>query len=200
MTRPSSAAVVRTWIGTSRGENGKTRVTFVWEPIQKAPGDVASARSDPPARVSLMAVGADGSPYYRGKIEGIPAAPGQGSPGSSTNGAAAAATARGGIATFDVDPGKAQLRISVEGMNSQVLDTEMREVTVPDLTSPQSMLGPPVVFRARTLRDYQQMKADPNAIPAVTREFSRTDRVLVRVPAYGPANTEPKIKVHLLNR
>jgi hypothetical protein len=200
MTRPSSAAVVRTWIGTSRGENGKTRVTFVWEPIQKTPGDVASARSDPPARVSLMAVGADGSPYYRGKIEGIPAAAGQGSPGSSTNGASAAATTRGGIAMFDVDPGKAQLRISVEGMNSQVLDTEMREVTVPDLTSPQSMLGTPVVFRARTLRDYQQMKADPNAIPAVTREFSRTDRVLVRVPAYGPANTEPKISVHLLNR
>jgi VWFA-related protein len=200
MTRPSSAAVVRTWIGTSRGENGKTRVTFVWEPIQKAPGDVASARSDPPARVSLMAVGADGSPYYRGKIEGIPATPAPPSPSSSTNGASAAATPRGGIATFDVNPGKAQLRISVEGMNSQVLDTETRDVTVPDLTSPQSMLGTPVVFRARTLRDYQQMKADPNAIPVVTREFSRTDRVLVRVPAYGPANTEPKISVHLLNR
>src|SRR5262249_2174782 len=28
--RPSSASVVRTWIGTARGENGKTRMTFVW--------------------------------------------------------------------------------------------------------------------------------------------------------------------------
>src|SRR3989441_9462901 len=41
--RPSKAAVVRTWIGTSRGDNGKTRVTFVWEPIVRPPGDRAAA-------------------------------------------------------------------------------------------------------------------------------------------------------------
>src|SRR4029453_4785189 len=43
--RTSSAAVVRTWVGTSRAENGKTRVTFVWEPIPKTPGDLVSPRS-----------------------------------------------------------------------------------------------------------------------------------------------------------
>src|SRR5437660_1113945 len=37
VARPSRATVVRTWIGTARGENGKTRVTFVWEPLPKAP-------------------------------------------------------------------------------------------------------------------------------------------------------------------
>ena len=42
VARPSRASVVRTWIGTSRGENGKTRVTFVWEPLPKAPGDRAA--------------------------------------------------------------------------------------------------------------------------------------------------------------
>ena len=31
--------VIRTWVGTSRGENGKTRVTFVWEPTPRAAGD-----------------------------------------------------------------------------------------------------------------------------------------------------------------
>ena len=50
LARPSSASVVRTWIGTSRGENGKTRITFVWEPIPKTPGDVQSARSEPDCR------------------------------------------------------------------------------------------------------------------------------------------------------
>lgn len=173
-TRPSSATVVRTWLGTSRGENGKTRVTFVWEPIPKTPGDAAAARSDPPARVSLMAVGADGSPVYRGKSD-----------------------AR--TVTFEAAPGKVQLRVSVEGASSQVLDTEVREVTVPDLTAPQAALGTPAVFRARTLRDYNLLKADASAVPVATREFSRTDRVLVRVPAYGPAGT-PTVKAHLLNR
>ena len=33
VNRPGRASVVRTWVGTSRGENGKTRVTFVWEPL-----------------------------------------------------------------------------------------------------------------------------------------------------------------------
>jgi hypothetical protein len=42
------------------------------------------------------------------------------------------------------------------------------------------------------------MKADPQAVPATTREFSRTDRVFVRVPAYGAGG--PSVSVHLLNR
>jgi hypothetical protein len=173
--RPSSAAVVRTWVGTARGENGKTRVTFLWEPIQRTPGDVASARSEPPARVSLMAIAPDGSPYYRGKIEARQV-------------------------SFEVNPGKVQLRVSVEGASSQVLDSEMRELSVPDLTTPTALLGTPVVFRARTVREYQQLKADANATPIATREFSRTDRVLVRVPTYGPGGTAPALSVHLLNR
>ncbi len=177
--RPSSAAVVRTWVGTTKGENGKTRVTFVWEPIPKTPGDAPSSRSDPPARVSLMAAGSDGSPFYRGKVE----------PGAN----------QAGRVTFEAAPGKMQMRISVEGASSQVLDTEMREVDVPDMTSTQAALGTPAVYRARTLRDYQQIKADPDPTPVAVREFSRTDRVLIRVPAFGPSGAS-QVSVHLLNR
>ena len=36
--RRRRARVVRTWIGTAPGENGKTRVTFVWEPVPRAAG------------------------------------------------------------------------------------------------------------------------------------------------------------------
>src|SRR5262249_47526027 len=83
VARPSSASVVRTWIGTSRGDNGKTRVTFVWEPIVRPPGDRAAASE--PARVSLMAVGPDGSPYFRGKVEGAaPSATSGGAAGGGT--------------------------------------------------------------------------------------------------------------------
>jgi VWFA-related protein len=195
-TRPSSAAVVRTWIGTTRGENGKTRVTFVWEPITRTSADSGggSARSETPARVALMAVGADGSPFYRGKVESMgPTAPAMGT-------ATTASASRGGTVSFDVAPGKVELRLSVEGTSSQVLDTEMRELTVPDLTSPQALLGTPAVFRARTLKEYQQIKGDAEAVPITVREFSRTDRILIRVPAFGPAGTSPSLSIHLLNR
>ena len=188
-SRPSRASVVRTWIGISRGENGKTRVTFVWEPIPKSPGD-RTAGADEPARVSLTAVGPDGAPYFRGRV---PSAP----PPAETAGAAPRPPTR---VTFDVNPGTMQLRVSVEGAASQVLDTETRDIAIPDLTAAHAVLGTPEIFRARTVRDYQVLKADAGAIPLATREFSRTDRLLIRVPSYGPGGTTPSLSAHLLNR
>ncbi len=188
VARPSSASVVRTWIGTSRGDNGKTRVTFVWEPLPKLPGD---RPREEPARVSLMALGADGSPYYRGKIPAVP-------PPAGSNGAAA----KGGPQriTFDAPPGKIQLRMSVEGDASQVLDSETREIVVPDLTGAQPLLGTPAVLRARTAREFQQLRTTADAMPFAGREFSRIEHLLIRVPTYGPGGTTPSLHARLLNR
>ena len=75
ITTPSRSRVVRTWIGSERGADGKTKITFVWEPVPRAPGDPVRPESAP-ARVSITAVAPDGSPYYRGKIpEGSSATP-----------------------------------------------------------------------------------------------------------------------------
>jgi hypothetical protein len=101
---------------------------------------------------------------------------------------------------FDAPPGKMQLRVSVEGSSAQVLDSDVREITVPDLTSAQTVFGTPKVFRARTAREYQQLKTDPDAVPLATREFTRMDRLLIRVPAYGPGGSSPALSVHILNR
>src|SRR5262249_37227824 len=49
-------------------------------------------------------------------------------------------------------------------------------------------------------RDLQQIKGDPAAVPTATREFTRTDRLLIRVPAYGGGDTALPLSVHLLNR
>jgi VWFA-related protein len=200
ISRPARADVVRTWIGTSRGENGKTRVTFVWEPMPKVAG--AAAAREEPARVSLMAVGADGAPYFRGRVPDVTLA----AAGPPASGAGAASAGQGGAArvpsrvTFDAKPGKMQLRLSVEGTGSQVLDTEIREIIVPDLTSAQTLLGTPQVFRGRTVREFQLLKADADSVPIPGREFSRTDRLLIRVPVYGAGGTTPALSVHLLNR
>lgn len=192
--QPKRARVIRTWIGTARGDDGKTKVTFVWEPTARTAGDRPQA-AEQPARVSLMAVGQDGSPYFRGRVPDVALA-------STTppTGTPVTAAAKGpSRVTFEVPPGKMQLRISVEGSASQVLDSETRDLTVPDLTAHVS-LGTPEVLRARTAREYQQVKTDPDAVPVATREFSRTDRLVVRVPAYGPAGTAPQVTAKLLNR
>ena len=51
--------LIRTWVGTSRGENGKTRVTFVWEPTPRSAGDRPLGPGEQPSRVSVMAVGVE---------------------------------------------------------------------------------------------------------------------------------------------
>lgn len=181
--RPSQASVIRSWIGTSRGENGKTRVTFVWEPLEKAPGD-RSLAGDAPSRVSLTALAGDGSPSFRGKVPESPVSP----------------IRTPQRVSFEVPPGKLELRVAVEGSGSQVLDSETREINVPDLTSPATALGTPEVFRARTLPELNRMKADPEAIPTAAREFIRSDRIIIRVPAYAAAGTTPKVSARLLNR
>ena len=174
IVQPASGRVIRTWIGASRGENGKTKMTFVWEPVARPPGD--PARGEPPARVAVTAVASNGSPYFRGRV------------------------AMPSRATFEADPGKVQLRLSVEGAASQVLDSDSREIVVPDLTSALGALGTPALYRGRTLPEYQKLKADPDAVPQASREFSRTDRLFVRLPAYGPGGTSPTLTAHLLNR
>jgi VWFA-related protein len=188
INQPSRMRVIRTWIGTERAADGRTRVTFVWEPVPRAPGDQVR-NGGTAARVAVTAVAPDGAPYYRGRVPETAAAPAS----------ASALPAQPSRVVFDAQPGKMQLRLSVEGSAAEVLDSEVREITVPDLTA-VTALGTPAVFRARTVRDLQQLKSDPNPLPVVAREFSRTERLLVRVPAYGAAGTAPKVSAKLLNR
>jgi hypothetical protein len=90
--------------------------------------------------------------------------------------------------------------MSVEGTDAAVLDTATQEIAVPDLTSPQTSLGTPAVFRARTAREFQLLQTDPGALPTAAREFSRNERLLVRAPAYGPGGSTPTVTARLLNR
>jgi hypothetical protein len=168
---------VNTWVGTSRAENGKTRVTFVWEPAPSLPG----IRRDAPGRVSLLAADAQGSLVFRGRV------PDAGMASTAPTGGGSATAAGPQRVVFDAPPGKMELRISVENASGGgVLDSEIRDVTIPDLTSPDPALSTPRVFRARTAREFQMVARDPDAVPAAGREFLRTDRLLIRFDAYGP--------------
>jgi VWFA-related protein len=186
LARPSKAQVVRTWMGTDRGANGKTQVTFVWEPLPHAPGDRVR-ESDIPARVSLTAVAPDGSPLFRGRIPDGDLAPS----------ASPSAPAK---VSFEVPPGPVQLRVVVETKDADTLDSEVREVNIPDLSKPQTLLSTPTVFRGRTIPELQRLKTDPRAVPTPARDFTRTDRVFMRVHVYGPGATPPALTAKLLNR
>jgi VWFA-related protein len=160
-TSVQSGKYVRTWVGTARGDAGKTRVTLIWEPLPQVPG----LRREEPGRVSVLAADGAGDLVYRGR----------------TPGAAAQRL------EFDAPPGKLELRMSVEGAGGGVLDSEIRTLSVPDLTAPEAALSTPRVHRARTVRDLRALVADAAAVPVAGREFFRTERLLIRFDVYGGA-------------
>jgi VWFA-related protein len=195
---PARGRVSRTWVGTTRGENGQSLVTVVWEPIPPVPGE----RREPdesPARISVLAIGtgaaATGRPYFRGRVPEKGSAP----PGTaSTSGASDPAGPQG--VTFAAVPGPMEVRVTVENAAGRTLDTEAHEVTVPDFTGVELMISTPRLLTARTPRELQAIKADPSAFPSADREFSRTERVLLRFDAFAPGGAAPAMTARLLNR
>jgi len=199
-----SAKYVRTWLGTQRGENGKTKVTLVWEPLPKPAG--GSLRNDPaPGRVSVIAATEKGDLVFRGRT---PDAGQLASASPQTTGASASLPAASANATtpaapqaltFEAAPGKLELRMTVEGAGGGVLDQEIRNITVPDLTAARPALSTPRVYAVRTPREFQAIAANAAAVPPANREFPRTMRLLIRFDSYGPGNEVPVPTATLLN-
>jgi hypothetical protein len=101
---------------------------------------------------------------------------------------------------FDAPPGQVQLRIVVEGPRGQVVDSVSRDLTLPDFSRVQVAFATPRVFRGRTVRDLTIIKANSTAVPTADREFSRSDRLLIRTEAYTPGAAVPALTARLLNR
>jgi VWFA-related protein len=198
---PARGRPARFWFGTAKGENGRTRVTFTWEPVPPVPG--AAKETEPAAVVALTATAPDGRPLFRGNVPDDPAAggspPGGSAPAGTSTPAATTAPA-GSTTTFEAPPGQVQFNIQVKGARGQVIDSMTRELTLPDYTKVEVSFGTARIFRARTVRDLSTIKANPAAIPTADREFSRTERLLIRVDAYTPGGVAPAVTARLLNR
>ena len=190
ISEPTRGRFVRTWVGTSRGADGKTKLTFVWEALPPTPG----SRRETVTGVSLVAASAEGETYYRGSVPASDAA--TPAPASA---ASPAAARQGAAVSFDVPPGRVQLRMSVQSGDA-ALDSDDREVIVPDLTANTLAFGTPRLYVARTAREFQVLSKDLDAAPTALRDFRRTDRLIVRTDVYGPGTTSPTVSSKLLNK
>jgi VWFA-related protein len=177
---PLRRSLIRTWVGMSPGSNGKTKITFVWEPVPQRPG----VRGEAPARVSLVAGSPSSDLFYRGRSVAPPPATVGTSPSR---------------VEFEVPPGPIDLEVAVEDAGNQVLDRETKKIIVPSMGVGLTM-STPQVFRARTVREFQTLAADATAVPLTEREFRRTDRLLLRAAAQSAAAELPTISARLLNR
>jgi VWFA-related protein len=201
--------VARFWTGTDRGTGGQSRVTFVWEPLAARQG---TRESEIPARVMLTAMASDGRPLFRGPVGTAdaaastaapsPAAPAMATAPASSAGAPAApvVAAAGASVSFTAPPGPIDMRISVENARGQVIDSTVQPLTVPDYSKSGVAFGTPRVYRVRTAREMLLVRNNPDAVPTAAREFSRGERLLVRIDVYSGGEAKPEVTGKLLNR
>ncbi len=198
MTQPHGE-YIRSWIGMSRGMGGKTRITYVWEPMPTAPG---GPRREEPAAVQVTVIGPDGRPFYRGKSP-TTTAPSDGMiqiDGPAPAAATPSASRTAHVVSFEVPPGIVQMKVAVEDGGHASLDTDARELKVPDLSAPDVMLATPALFRARTQPEADALAKSQTAVPTIAREFRRTERLVMRTQVYGPGTEIPEVTVRVLNR
>jgi hypothetical protein len=176
--------LIRPWFGMAPGSDGATRVSFVWEPVSRVPGD--RSRRPEPAKIALSVSRADtDTPVFDGKV--LP-----------SNGLLDGSGAEATRATFELPPGRLRVRMSIEDSSARQLDTDVRELVVSSFPGPLT-LGTPQVLRARTAREFRALAANADAAPVAARQFSRSERLLIRVPVYA-AGQAPTVSARLVNR
>jgi len=180
---PHASTLIRPWFGMARGANGATRVTFVWEPAARVPGERTRQVA---ARLVLIAKASDGAMLFEGPV---------GPTGPAMIDDPAATPSK---AIFDVPPGRLRMQMAIQDVAGQLLDQDVREMSIRDLKGDVA-IGTPEVMRARNLREFRTLDVEA-AVPVATREFSRTERLLIRFQAYGPGGSPPAVSARLLSR
>jgi hypothetical protein len=177
VVEPSTRKPAGYMLASTRGTDEKTKVTLVWE--------IRPGAQDPMDRVTQIAATittAVGDEVYKGTLSGDTAG------------------RQAGKITFDTPPGTLKLRMVAQNARGQRVDQEDFTYDVPDFTSARVQISTPLLFRARTARDIAQLRGGKEGLPESGRQFSRTERLLMRFDAYGPAGAAAKVSLRLLNR
>ncbi len=138
-------AVVEAWTGVALDAGGGARMTITWEPT------TSGARE--PRTVAVKARTLDGQTLFDGAIVRVGA-----QAGTETDNA-----------RFSVPAGRIELDLTVLDAAGGVIDTDARDVDVPNLRGPRTsgpVLLTPEVVRARSPRELEKATADPSATPA----------------------------------
>jgi len=102
-------------------------------------------------------------------------------------------------AEFNAPTGKVQLDMTILGISGEKIDIDARDLEVPSMKGNAPLLLPAIVIATQSAREFRDVVADLNAAPDPSRQFRRTERLVIRVPAYDGG--EPmQVTARLLNR
>jgi VWFA-related protein len=174
--------LIDVWSGVTRATATQGRVVVTWEPGRNL---VGTGRSNA-ARVTLKATTRDGTILFDGmlapmRVGGI---------------ADPTATDR---AEFDAPAGRVQLDLTILGIAGDKLDFDARDLDVPAMKGTAPLLLPAILIATQSAREFREVTADANAAPDPSRQFRRTERLVIRVPAYA-SGAPVRVTGRLLNR
>lgn len=177
LAEPKSGRVADVWIGASRGEGGRTRMTVSWE---------ASGRDGAkPAQVEI-------APFEAGTTSAGPdlraLAPAQAIPATGT-------------AVFEIDARTPVLfKIGIKAADGEILDRVDQRVVVPAFDVATGLtLSTPRLLRARSPLEARALAEGETPVPAASRLFRKTDRVDVEVHAHAPEGMVPQLVAQIQN-
>ena len=174
------SSMVQMWTGVTRMTDTDAQIAVTWQPGSGFTGTIKSGAS----RVTLKATTPDGKVLFDGTLAPIRASAGN----------------DGDHAEFIAPAGRVLLDMKVLGIGGQVIDTDVRDLEVPELKKVSSpLLLPPVFVLTQSAREFRDAVANVNASPDPSREFRRTERLVIRVPAYAAGVPVP-VTARLLNR
>lgn len=96
--------------------------------------------------------------------------------------------------------GVVQVQTTVRDAQGQTIDEDTRSVTVPDFAAAPLALDSPVVWRVRNVSDLKALTAGTEPAPFAGREFTRTDRLFIRLAVYGASASTATVSARLLGR
>lgn len=174
--------LIDVWSGVTRVSAADGRVVVTWQPGRAL---VGAGRANA-SRVALKATTRDGKILYEGLLAPVRI----GEPADSV------AADR---AEFDAPSGRVQLDMTILGIRGEKLDIDARDVEVPALTGTSPLLLPAILIATQSAREFRAVVADVNAAPGPSRQFRRTEHLVIRVPAYAGVTPTP-VTARLLNR
>jgi VWFA-related protein len=98
--------------------------------------------------------------------------------------------------SFAAAPGSLVLNLSVRDSEGEIIDKEVRTVSVPRADAASLALSTPVMFRARNPVEARALDHNPPVYAG--RDFDRSDRLRVRVQVYGNASDGATVSARLL--
>ena len=190
------------------------RATKEKEEVSNLPPAVAQALSELTPAASHRTVdvwvgtslGAEGRPQVR--VVWTPREPETGEAAEPIAGATAVATSASGQAfdgevtregvTFEAPPGHLQISLAARNQAGEVIDRHTRTVTVPD-PGTGLWIGSPAIIRTTNALELRAARNETAATPSASREFARSDRLLIRFTVHGSDSEGATVTARLLN-